>query len=917
MEMFCAFYFVRSYMLQRQMVMHRVQQHLQQAISMGKLMIPPGYHDTIASKDSITSEAYQKLSYQYEAICKESKVLFLWTILHTDKGLVFTSWGSSNRQLKPAPFFTDYVSSYNLKELFKEQGMTRLFHKQLALQSFYHSFKDSKGRDYTFIASLEFSQVERLLRENLMQAMYIALGMALLAILLSYILTLLLYTFFRKNRLDNLEESFSKEEPVKSKEPVSVSEEFLVDGKYRFEDLVDVEQLRCMFERFSEATGFTTGLISYPDQRLLIGTGWRDICVKFHRANKDSEKHCKESNLDLTARLKERKSLNIRPCESGLVDGATPIIIKGVHVANLATGQILFEEPDLDFFYHQAKRYGYDTKAYIKALREVPVVDEKTFKKAMLFLSEMAVMLAEQGLANLKTQEMAKILEGQKQNLRITLNSIGEGVISTDLESCITGINPIAEKLTGYSFEEAQGKKLEEVFNILEAEGGKVAKSPVQDVLETDSFSLFKNHTVLVSREGQAYLIESSAAPIRDDEGAVGVVLVFRDVTEEHALREQLNHSQKMKAVGQLAGGIAHDFNNMLGGILGCSEMLERSLQNGKDPKKYLHMIMESAERASSLAQKLLTFSRKKPTAFEGLYLHQVIQETAAVLKNTIDKKIEIKLDLNASSSTILGDLSLLQSLFLNLGINASHAMPEGGVLSFSSRILNLSEAYCNSSLFELEPGQFVEIEVKDTGCGMSAEVQQHIFEPFFTTKKQGKGTGLGLAAVYGAVQQHRGAITVYSEEGRGTSFHITMPLASNLQVENIYQKKEPVKGEGLILVVDDEKVMRATAEALLEECGYSVLVAENGEQALEIFEQHKKDIGLVIVDMIMPEMSGRECFGKLREIKQDVKVILSSGFTRNEDLQAMREEGLMGFIGKPYCGTELSRLVHRVLSGS
>lgn len=383
---------------------------------------------------------------------------------------------------------------------------------------------------------------------------------------------------------------------------------------------------------------------------------------------------------------------------------------------------------------------------------------------------------------------------------------------------------------------------------------------------------------------------------------------------EKTRLLEQLNQAQKMEAIGQLAGGIAHDFNNMLGGILGAGQMLGSYLPDHPKAKKFHTMILQSATRAADLTGKLLTFSRTSSKASTPVDIHAIIQETATLLQNTLDRRIKIELELKAGRSSIVGDPSQLQSVFLNLGINASQAMPQGGTLSFITQEVQIDEVVCVSSPFEIQPGPFLEIDVRDTGCGIAPENLNRIFEPFFTTKEIGKGTGLGLAAVYGTVKQHGGLITVYSELQSGTCFQMLLPQNAHIQDSPVVAD-ELIRGQGTILVVDDEEVMRITAKAILKDLGYSVLLAENGEEALAVFKEKGDAIDLVILDMIMPVMNGKDCFFALQQLNPDVCVMLSSGFTREEDLESMKKCGLKGFIHKPYLSGALSQSVHTALS--
>ncbi len=393
------------------------------------------------------------------------------------------------------------------------------------------------------------------------------------------------------------------------------------------------------------------------------------------------------------------------------------------------------------------------------------------------------------------------------------------------------------------------------------------------------------------------------------------VKIIHQRDEEKLKLMSQLSHSQKMDAIGQLAGGVAHDFNNMLGGILGAGEMLGRYLPDEPKARTFHQIIIQSATRAADLTAKLLAFSRSSSNAATAIDVHDIINETITILKNTTDRRIRIETDLKANPSSVKGDPSQLQSALLNLGINASQAMSEGGVLSFSSYLTDLDEAFCTASVFNLHPGRYLALEVSDSGCGVPFEHREKIFEPFFTTKEQGKGTGLGLAAVYGTIKQHAGAITMSSEVDIGTTFQLLLPLALE-RAEEYPTSLILRKGTETILLVDDEETMRTTASAILESLGYTVITAENGAQALEMFRENQGSIDLVLLDMIMPVMNGKDCFSALRTLAPQIPVLLSSGFTPDKDLEEMKKHGLKGFIHKPYLSAPLSQSVYDALHG-
>lgn len=405
---------------------------------------------------------------------------------------------------------------------------------------------------------------------------------------------------------------------------------------------------------------------------------------------------------------------------------------------------------------------------------------------------------------------------------------------------------------------------------------------------------------------------------------AQSVLIHAMDITERklelerrEKLELQLEQAKRLEAIGTLAGGVAHDFNNMLGGIMGAAEMLALQLPENSKSLKYQKLIVKSASRAAALTEQLLTFSRTNPKTSTVIDVHNIIKETLILVKNTIDKRINLIDDFQAKKSTISGDPSQLQNMFLNLYINGAQAMPEGGDLSITTRMVNLDASYCEESGFPLQTGDYLEIIIHDTGEGIAREHLTRIFDPFFTTKTQAKGnkgTGLGLASVYGTVQQHNGAIFVSSQIDAGTTFCIQLPLTNEVVTE-VLGSQEIVKGTGCILVVDDEEIMRSTAQEILENLGYEVLIAENGEQALEIYAGEKDKIDLIILDMIMPVMNGRDCFFKLRELDPSVKVALTSGFTREEDLNDMRESGLNGFIRKPYGSAAISQAISEIMA--
>jgi PAS domain S-box-containing protein len=512
-------------------------------------------------------------------------------------------------------------------------------------------------------------------------------------------------------------------------------------------------------------------------------------------------------------------------------------------------------------------------------------------------------------------KQAENILRENRENLRTILDSIGDAVVATDIHGLITNMNPVAENLTGWPLAEVEGKPLSAIFQIIHSQTGKPCESPVDKVLYTGKPASLSSDTILNCRDGKQRLIADSCAPIYDANKMMnGVVLVFRDITEEHALQTQLQHSQKMDAIGQLAGGLAHDINNMLGGIMAGAETLELQLYDKPEAIELLAIIMNASERASELIKQLLAFSRKEQIISTLVDVHIAVLNAISLLKHTIDKRVIIHRNLNPEIAWVAGDLSQLQNMFLNLGINATHAMPKGGELTFSSKIIFLDPIDCDKSSFDLKPGKYIQIDVKDTGCGIPADVLPKIFEPFFTTRNQGEGSGLGLAAAYGTVKQHRGSITVRSKEGKGTIFTILLPVSEERKRQIQPVNLSPVSGKGRILMVDDESVIRTTGKKLLEDLGYEVVLAENGKQGIDIFNKEHQSFDLVILDMIMPDLNGEDCFFAMKEIDPTVSIIISSGFTRDADLKNLKDKGLAGFVRKPYRLYDLSKVISDVI---
>ncbi len=396
------------------------------------------------------------------------------------------------------------------------------------------------------------------------------------------------------------------------------------------------------------------------------------------------------------------------------------------------------------------------------------------------------------------------------------------------------------------------------------------------------------------------------------------VATVSRDMTERRALEQQLRHAQKFEAIGQLAGGIAHDFNNVIGAILGWAELgEERAASSDPQLLAYFKKIHSQCDRVTALIRQLLAFARRQILEPRNFSLNQTVQDVLNLLDNMIGKDIELKTILQEDLSVIRADPTQIEQVLINLCINSRDAMPKGGRLSIETREVEFSQEECRRNA-ALQPGRFAELRVTDTGTGMDASVREKIFEPFFTTKGAGKGTGLGLATVYGIVKQHGGFIQLESEPGQGCTFHIYLPVnesSPKMEFQKFIIEDHPVRGgTETILIAEDHEGIREMAHAALESLGYHVLIAHDGEEAVALFSAHRNSIALVLLDVIMPRRSGPEVFAAISAMKPGVPVVFATGYTNETMALAEIVERGIAVLKKPYSPRILCRRVREVL---
>ncbi|RMG01864.1 MAG: response regulator, partial [Nitrospirae bacterium] len=468
----------------------------------------------------------------------------------------------------------------------------------------------------------------------------------------------------------------------------------------------------------------------------------------------------------------------------------------------------------------------------------------------------------------------------------------------------ITYVNPSFEQVTGYGRDEVIGKN------------PRILKSGLHDeefyrkMWETiSSGKPWKGEFVNKKKDGGLYTASAIIFPLIEKGKITNYISIQRDISEEKKLYEQLLRAQKMEAIGTLAGGIAHDFNNILSAVLGYAEILRDEIPEDEKLIKSVDIIEQSAKRGASLAQKILNVTRKEKLQLKMSDINLVVEETLELLKRSIPKDIEIKAKLRRDIPEIRMDPGQIQQVIMNLIINARDAMPEGGTITVTTDMVGAENGAANGVKGE---SGFVKVSVSDTGAGISKDMQSKIFDPFFTTKEQGRGTGLGLYIVHSIITNHGGYINLYSEPGRGTRFNIYLPVLQGGTEKEDAKTIEDLRGEGCVLVIDDEEHLRELVKDYLEPLGYQVLTASDGREGVRVFSQRREDIDLVILDMIMPGMNGAEVFQQIRSLKEDAKVLICSGYS-HEGLAGIRElikEGASGFIQKPFSKTTLATKV-------
>jgi len=506
------------------------------------------------------------------------------------------------------------------------------------------------------------------------------------------------------------------------------------------------------------------------------------------------------------------------------------------------------------------------------------------------------------GLDMVYPRQITKELLSIKKQFDTTLISMVEGFLETTLEGNVVYANPAAISIIGQPEEKLLTSNFLDLFREEERKRVKVLFQSDEDLPRS------------VPEDSPAKLngkeVSLQVLPIiGGDYGSL--IVILNDITERKRMEAQLLHAQKMEAIGTLAGGIAHDFNNLLMVIQGNASLMLMDMDPSNPYYERVKSIENQVRSGSKLTSQLLAYARKGKYDVRPIDLNKLVITTSETFGRT-RKEITIQKDLAPDLSPIETDPGQMEQVLMNLFVNASDAMSGGGDLFLKTA--NVTEREIHGKLFKPKPGKYVQLVFTDTGMGMDQQTMERIFDPFFTTKELGRGTGLGLASVYGIVKGHNGYITVQSEKGKGTTFLLYFPASEKKVQEPVRKVEEIIRGKEIILLVDDEKFILDVGEKILKTLGYKVLLAETGERAIEIYRENSETIAMVILDMVLPHMGGGEIFDRLKEINPSVKALLSSGYSLDGEATRILERGCNGFIQKPFDMGQLSQSIRAIL---
>jgi PAS domain S-box-containing protein len=583
----------------------------------------------------------------------------------------------------------------------------------------------------------------------------------------------------------------------------------------------------------------------------------------------------------------------------------------GRHVSILVPPQYRDEVPMiLDRIKHGERVHHYETVRVTKDGRSI----EMSLTISPIFDADGRITGASTIARDIAERKRA---EEEQLRLATVIEQAVEIIIMCKRDGTIQYVNPSFERISGYSRKEVIGRNVR-------IQSGKHDKELFRSLRDTiERGEVWTGHLINKKKDGALFEVEATVSPIRDKSGEIiNYVSVQRDVTREVELERQLRQAQKMEAIGALAGGIAHDFNNILGAIITCTEMAMEDVPAASPVREDLEHVLKASYRGKNLIKQILAFSRRSEKERQEVQMDLIARECLRFLRASLPATIEIRQNIPCGLSLVWADPTQIHQVIMNLCTNAVHAMREkGGVLEVSIVDVDLGSEFETAAL-DLETGPYLRLSVSDTGHGMDRTVLERIFDPFFTTKGQGEGTGLGLSVTHGIVKSHGGAITVNSEPGKGTTFHVFFPRLAEARDAPEGDFISPVpRGDGCILFVDDEEDLVYAGRKTLKRFGYEVIAKTNSIEALESFRTEPHRFDLVITDQTMPQMTGVQLAREILRIRSDIPIILCTGFSPNSEETTTMEEakaaGVRELVMKPLNKTEMAQIVRRLLNKS
>ena len=680
------------------------------------------------------------------------------------------------------------------------------------------------------------------------------------------------------------------------------------DHPVAFDELFNLEEFQRIQDGFASATG-VAAILTLPDGTPITRpSNFTHLCKDLIRKTEKGCSNCFKSDAALGRHHLEGPIIQ-RCLSGGLWDAGVSITVGDRHIANWLIGQVRDETQTEEKMRLYAREIGVDEQIFIEAFRKVPSMSRSHFEQIAQALFALAGQLSTSAYQNI--QQARFIAEGKKdkaelQRLSTAIEQSPEAVVITSPDGTIQYVNPAFETITGYSRKEVLGK------NPRFLKSGQHDDSFYSSLWKTiQTGNIWEGRFINKRKNGELYTEEASISPVRDSSGTItGYVAVKRDITEELSKEEQFRQSQKMEAIGQLAGGVAHDFNNILQAILGFSEILLSRLKAETVEFRNVAEIQKAAKRAAELTRQLLAFSRKQPVDKKRIHLNTAVYDSEVLIKLLLGDGINCALSLDPALQEVYADHGQITQIIMNLAVNARDAMPDGGLLTISTANV-IFKPEDIAAIPEAKAGRFACLSVTDTGFGMNQEVREHLFEPFFTTKTVGQGTGLGLSVVYGIVKQNKGWIQVDSEDDRGSTFKIYLPLCETDSSPVSRPEKQPEKVQGQILLVEDDAETRELARRILAEADYEITEASSAEEALQLFTQAPQKFAMLFSDIKLTGKSGIELADTLRAITPSLPIVLYSGYRDQREKWFNLDSKGYQFIQKPFSIASLLATVH------